>query len=158
MLRSARSDRDRLSTAYPSPMWGVESMAAGAILGDAGVMRRDMSRLPGLLRSLWRTAYPRPARLGECDRCHSDYVIPVAWQESGELGWWIRVRCGECTFVRDVEVSNEEAKRFERELDRGVQDIAATVARLERERMIADADALTTALQRDLIDPGDFCR
>jgi hypothetical protein len=60
--------------------------------------------------------------------------------------------------VRDVEVSNEEATRFERELDRGVHDIAVTVARLERKRMTADADALITALQRDLIDPGDFCR
>lgn len=99
-----------------------------------------------------------PARLGDCERCDSDYVVPVAWEESGELGWWIRVRCGECAFVRDVEVSNEEAKHFERELDRGVQDLARTLARLERERMIADTAALATALQRDLIDPGDFCR
>jgi hypothetical protein len=33
-----------------------------------------------------------------------------------------------------------------------------TVGRLERERMISHAEALTAALQRDLIDPGDFCR
>jgi hypothetical protein len=33
-----------------------------------------------------------------------------------------------------------------------------TVAHLERERMLSDAEALTAALQRDLIDPGDFCR
>ena len=121
-------------------------------------MRRDISRLPGLFRRLRRPARPKRARLGDCERCDSDYVVPVAWQEIGESGWWIRVRCGECAFVREVEVSNEEATRFDRELDRGVQDIATTVARLERERMIADAGALTTALQRDLIDPGDFCR
>jgi hypothetical protein len=133
-------------------------MAPDGILDDAGVMRRDMSRLLGLLRRVAGPKYPMPARLIDCERCDSDYVIPVAWQESGEFGWWIRVRCGECGFVRDVEVGNEEAKRFERELDRGVQDIATTVARLEREHMIADAEALTTALQRDLIDPGDFCR
>jgi hypothetical protein len=133
-------------------------MAPGGILDDAGVMRRDMSRLLGPLRRLRRTAYPMPARLLECERCDSDYVIPVAWQECGESGWWIRVRCGECAFVREVEASNEEAKRFDRELDRGVQDIARTVARLERERMIADAHALTAALRHDLIDPGDFCR
>ncbi len=96
-------------------------------------------------------------RLGDCERCDSDCVIPVAWHECGEFGWWIRARCGECAFVREVEVSDEEAKRFERELDRGVQVIARTVARLEREHMIADVDALTTALQCDLIDPGDFC-
>lgn len=139
-------------------MWGVVSMAPRRIVDDASVMRRDMARLLGLLRRLLGTAYTMPARLVDCQCCDSDYVVPVAWQESGELGWWIRVRCGECAFVRDVEVSNEEAKRFERELDRGINDIATTVARLERERMIAEADALTTALHRDLIDPGDFCR
>jgi len=98
------------------------------------------------------------ARLVDCDCCDSVYVIPVAWRESGDSGWWIRVRCGECAWVRDVEVSNEEAKRFERHLDRGVQDIAIVVARRERERMIVDVNALTCALRRDLIDPGDFGR
>lgn len=121
-------------------------------------MRRNTSRLFDRLRRRRRTAYPTPPQLGDCERCDSGYVVPVAWHENGESGWWIRLRCGECAFVREVEVSNEEAQRFERELDRGVQDIAATVARIARERMIADADALTTALQRDLIDPGDFCR
>jgi uncharacterized Zn finger protein len=53
---------------------------------------------------------PIPARVLDCERCDSDSVVPVAWQESGELNWWIRVRCGECGFVRDVEVTNEEAE------------------------------------------------
>lgn len=133
-------------------------MSSGVIVDDAGVMRRDSLRLVGLLRRVRSTAYPKSTRLSDCERCDSDCVIPVAWHECGELDWWIRARCGECAFVREVEVSNEEAKRFERELDRGMQVIATTVARLEREHMIADVDALTTALQRDLIDPGDFCR
>jgi hypothetical protein len=60
--------------------------------------------------------------------------------------------------VREVEVSDEEARRFDRELDQGLGRIAATVARLEREHMMADTEVLTAALQRDLIDPGDFCR
>jgi hypothetical protein len=117
-----------------------------------------MARLFGFLRRVARPKHAMPVRLVDCEYCDSDHVVPVAWKESGELGWWIRVRCGECAFVRDVEVSNEEAKRFERDVDRGVMDIATTVARLERERMIADANALTNALRRDLIGPGDFCR
>jgi hypothetical protein len=36
--------------------WGVASMAARGSLDDAGVMRRDISRLLGLLRRLRRTA------------------------------------------------------------------------------------------------------
>jgi hypothetical protein len=65
-------------------------MAARGSLDDAGVMRRDISRLLGLLRRLRRTAYPIPARVLDCERCDSDYVVPVAWQESGELNGWIR--------------------------------------------------------------------
>ena len=82
---------------------------------------------------------------------------PVSWHELGETDWWVRLRCGEC-FVREVEVTNQEVQRFERELDRGVEEIAAEFARLDRKRMIADSDTIAAALQRDLIDPGDFCR
>lgn len=60
--------------------------------------------------------------------------------------------------MREVEVSNHEARRFDRELDQGLERIAATVARLERDQMIAATEALTAALRRDLIDAGDFHR
>jgi len=46
--------------------------------------------------------------------------------------------------VREVEVDNQQAARFERELDLGLAEIAATVAQVERE----GADALTAALRR----------
>ena len=86
-----------------------------------------------------------PARLIDCPRCGSDFVNPVTWHEEGASHWWIRLRCGQCGVVRDVEkVSNDEAAHFERALDRGVADIAATVARIELE----GTDALTAALRR----------
>jgi hypothetical protein len=53
-------------------------------------------------------------------------------------------------------VSNDEAERYDAELDRGVAKIASTLATLDRARMVADADTLKTALERDLIGPGDF--
>jgi ribosomal protein S27AE len=92
-----------------------------------------------------RCRLPSPqARLVDCTRCGSEFVNPVSWHEHGASHWWIRLRCGQCGVVREVEVNNEQAVRFERELDRGVADIAATVARIERE----GADALTAALRR----------
>ena len=103
-------------------------------------------------------AHRLQSRLVVCEGCHADFVNPVSWHELSETHWWIRLRCGECGFVREVEVTNEEAQRFEHELDRGVRQIAAAFARLDRERMIADSDTMTAALERDLIDPGDFCR
>jgi hypothetical protein len=53
-------------------------------------------------------------------------------------------------------VTNEDAKRFDRELDRGMKMIRASAARLDRERMTADLDILRVALARDLIEPSDF--
>jgi hypothetical protein len=45
--------------------------------------------------------------------------------------------------VREVELSDAEAKRFERELERGVADVAAAVARIERD----GGDGLMAALR-----------
>jgi ribosomal protein S27AE len=97
---------------------------------------------------------PARGRLVDCGRCGSDFVNPVARHEQGEttvqLGWgvsmtrwWIRLRCGQCGDVREVEVSDAEAKRFKRELERGVADVAAGVARIEHD----GAEALMAALR-----------
>jgi hypothetical protein len=58
----------------------------------------------------------------------------------------------------EVELADEQAQRYERELTRGVAEVAAALARLEQECMIADSDTLTAALERDLIGPDDFRR
>ena len=79
-----------------------------------------------------------------------DGLVSSTWHR-GTSGGTLRTRA-------DIEVTNQDAKRFEGELDRGVQEIAADVARLDREHMLADSSTLTAALERDLIDPTDFCR
>jgi uncharacterized Zn finger protein len=121
-------------------------------------MRRTTTKLRDFLSRLARPAHRVESQLVVCGRCQADFVNPVSWHELSETHWWIRLRCGECGFVREVEVTNENAQRFEHELDRGVKQIAAAFVRLDRKRMIADSDAITAALERDLIDPGDFCR
>jgi hypothetical protein len=136
-------------------------MVRGATLGDPGAMQRNSSRFSEWLRRIAGPKYPLPAALGRlvhCERCNSEFVAPVSWDGRGETDWWIRLRCGECGAVREVELSNQEAQCFVCELDMGRATIAATVARLEREHMIADTEALTAALRRDLIDPSDFRR
>jgi hypothetical protein len=57
--------------------------------------------------------------------------------------WWIRLRCGQCGDVREVEVSDAEARRFERDLELGVADVAAAIACIERD----GAEALMAALR-----------
>ena len=98
------------------------------------------------LRRLNAPSYRLPApasRLVDCERCGSGFVNPVAQQRRREASWWIRLRCGECGVIEEVEASNEEATRFDRDLDLGLAKIAATVARIERDGMIANAEALT---------------
>jgi len=120
-------------------------------------MYRQLSRRLSRLRRPAR-ATGANGRLVDCPDCGSDFVTPVAWAERGETHWWIRLRCGECAFTREVEVTNSEARRFDRDLDRGLAQISAAIDRLEQARMTAAAHALIVALERDLIGPGDFAR
>jgi hypothetical protein len=81
---------------------------------------------------------------------------PVRWHDLDESTWWIRLRCGACGYVREVEASNEEARRLDADLDRGLNEIAAALARLDRAEMAAMSDAFSAALERDLVGPDDF--
>jgi hypothetical protein len=129
-------------------------MGAQQALGDAYGMKRSIAR------SLRRLAASRDVNrhLVNCASCGSTFVNPLDRRELGERTWWMRLRCGECGFVRNVEASNKEATRYDADLDRGIAEIASAVARLDRQRMIAESDAWTSALERDHIDPGDFRR
>jgi hypothetical protein len=129
----------------------------------AGAGRRGDHRrvtpisLRDLVRRLAGPTYPLPARrVIDCPICAGELVIPVRWEARDERAWWIRLRCGECTNVREVELSDDAAHRYERDLDVGVREIAVALAKAERARMRADAALLAAALERDLIGPADF--
>jgi hypothetical protein len=115
-------------------------------------------RLAKLLDFLGRVVgpvQPVAGRLHICPRCHKDFVVPVCWEKLGETHW-IRLRCGQCGFIRQLEVENEAAERLKLELARGQAEIAAALARLDRQRMIADWATFAAALEHDLVGPGDF--
>lgn len=97
-------------------------------------------------------------RLGVCTSCDSDYVYPVEWSESGDEHWWMLLRCGECRAEREVTVANAIARRFGDDLDAAEREIKRAVARLDTERMAREVEVFAAALERDLIDPADFCR
>ena len=112
------------------------------------------------MRPFRRPAEPsaRAADLTGCPSCGSGYVIPADWAEREEKAWWIRLRCGECESVREVVVSNATAQRYDERLDRGMDEIARALHRLEREQMAREAETFATALELDLLDAGDFAR
>lgn len=108
----------------------------------------------GRLRRAWNAK--RDAQLERCGVCGRDFVNPVEWAPDGPEHWWLLLRCGECETWRDITVTNEVARRYDAELDRRGRVLAALLERLDRERMIVEAEALTIALRRGLIDAADF--
>ena len=112
-----------------------------------------------VMAGLFRRPRRRGAAIHElmrCAPCGSDFVTPVEWAQRDGASWWMRLRCGECGDAREVVVTQDAADRFDRALDRGLDAIAATLERLDRERMNAEAEAFATALRLDLLDAADF--
>jgi hypothetical protein len=131
--------------------------------------RRNVVESGGMARSRLRTLLRRLAgptlslrtadrRLIHCPECMRDVVNPVLWHETDDTHWWIRARCGNCGWVREVVASDDEAQRLDRDLQSGMAKIAAALTKLERQRMRADLATLTRALECDLIAPDDFVR
>jgi hypothetical protein len=94
--------------------------------------------------------------LHQCRVCHDDYVVPVWCEEVDDEHWHMLLRCAQCDTYRDVVVNNDVAKVYERDLERGTAEIAATLERSDRARMAAEVHDFIAALERDLIDAADF--
>src|SRR6476619_6673732 len=43
-----------------------------------------------------RTAEPRTGDLHMCPACSSSLVYPLAWEEAGDQGWELELRCPNC--------------------------------------------------------------
>ena len=68
------------------------------------------------------------------------------------------LRCGACADEREVTVGDDVAKRYGEDLDASQREIERAVERLDRERMAGETEIFAQALERDLIDAGDFAR
>ena len=67
------------------------------------------------------------------------------------------LRCGECRAEREVTVANDVAQRFGDRLDSAENEIRRAAGRLDAERMAGEVEVFAAALERDLIEPADFC-
>ena len=101
---------------------------------------------------------PRTRPVLACPACGSDRICPIEWETAGEHHWWLLMRCGECQAWVQATVGNEQAAALDVELDRQQAEIVAALATLEAERMAADVEAFTTALELDLVYAEDFAR
>lgn len=98
------------------------------------------------------------AGLHQCIVCGSTCVRPVDWETAGPGHWSITLHCANCDVWREVRATNEQASAFDVELERQIGEIRRALERIDRERMQAEADVFVAALERDLIDAGDFAR
>ena len=103
-----------------------------------------------------RSQPPPGTGLQICPVCRADFVVPVWWEELEDRRMRLLLRCGECDTHHDLVVAGAVADRFEKDYLRVLEGMSATLDRLDRERMAAEASAFATALARDLIDADDF--
>jgi hypothetical protein len=103
-----------------------------------------------------RRTPPPGSGLHQCHLCHDDHVVPVRWEETDDEHWHLLLRCAQCETYRDVVVGNDVAAAYERDLQRGAAEIAATLDRADRARMLAELPILIGALKHDLIEAADF--
>ena len=93
-----------------------------------------------------------------CPLCHASFVHPVDWCEADGEHWWMLLRCGECAAECEVTIADDVAKRYGDELDAAEREIDLAARRLDHERMAAETEIFAQALERDLVDAGDFVR
>jgi hypothetical protein len=98
------------------------------------------------------------ATLADCSACGADFVHPVEWSPRDGGTWWMLLRCGACGTSREETVPDEEAERYDRELDRAEYRMRCAADRLSKERLEEQAKSFATALELDLIGAEDFAR
>jgi len=116
-----------------------------SVVDSAGMTRR--------LRRLLRPKLPLPGPLYVCPVCRGDYVNPVEWSWADDGTRWVKLRCGACEHRRETAVAATSAALLEAAHARRMARIADE---LERERMCGWVESFAGALERDLIDAGDF--
>ncbi len=100
----------------------------------------------------------RRATLSDCSACGADFVHPVEWSPNDGGTWWMLLRCGACGTSREETVPDEEAERYDRELDLAEHRMRRAADRLGKELLEEQADSFVTALRLDLIGVEDFAR
>ena len=105
---------------------------------------------------LARRGRPRADEPHLCPNCGCDFVCPVEWGEASASHMWVRLRCGECGEWREAEFTDAVLEVYDQRLDEASASIARAAEKLHRDWRAREADAFAAALDRDLIDAGDF--
>jgi hypothetical protein len=112
-------------------------------------------------RDTWRRLVgpklPLPGTLHLCRRCGGPFTRPVGASPEDAGYWHLELQCGACGDQRGTSVGVGDLRAFYSVVEGQRRRMAQTADELAQERMSAWADVFTSALERDLIDAGDFC-
>lgn len=81
-----------------------------------------------------------------CRACSSDAVAIAERREHGRAHWWLQIRCGACGSWRETLLPRVVFAPLERMLESDRREIAATAARLERERVEEEVGRFSAAI------------
>lgn len=142
-------------------MRAAEPAAAGAGRAEGTTAEAEAPPAPSAAeaaaeRGPVQTAQPTIRRLHVCERCGSDLVHPVRWDEAGSEHWNVMLRCPDCElFVEDV-YEQREVDLLDEELDRGTDALVRDLKQLISANMATELDRFKQALDADAILPEDF--
>ena len=91
-----------------------------------------------------------------CLQCKRDFVSIVRCSKAGGGGWWLLLRCGDCGTWHETFARDDAVAALARAMARGQRTLADGLRCLDLERMGAQVEAFSQALELDLIDPDDF--
>jgi hypothetical protein len=113
-------------------------------------------------RDTWRRlvgpTHPLPAALHVCRACGGPFMRPVAAEPEDAGFWHVELACGACGLRRRTSVGAGDLRAFCSVVEGQSRRIAEAADELGRERMADWVETFTSALDRDLIDAGDFGR
>jgi hypothetical protein len=99
---------------------------------------------------------PSATGLEFCLVCGRDFVAVVGCTKARGDSWRLLLRCGECATWHETFVRDDAFSALRKAIAQGLETVAREVECLDRERMGAQVDAFTQALELDLIDADDF--
>jgi hypothetical protein len=101
-------------------------------------------------------ARPPATGLEVCLACRRDFVSMVRCTRARSGGWWLLLRCGNCGMWHETFARDDAVAALQNAIAHRRQTVAEEVMCLDLERMGAEVEAFSQALELNLIDAGDF--
>jgi hypothetical protein len=80
----------------------------------------------------------------------------VEWEQKGEDGWTVLLRCPECEVFQSGVFPQADLDAYDEELDRGDALLRVAYMQLSAENMATEVDAFARAIHAGAVLPEDF--